>query len=166
MGRRAVALNRENATLEEVERAMNCARTQEDYKRLVVIEYLHRGYERKLVEELTKFAPSTVRKLVSLFNSRGIDGIVTKPRSGRPRKVSKDEFEEHISPLLESPQEHNFSYMTVVKLHGHLTSEMEYEISYRSVLRYVHSAGFSRKVPRRSHPDQDPEQRKEFVERL
>jgi transposase len=166
VARRLKDLNRENATLEELEAAMNCARTQEDYKRLVVIEYLYRGYSRSLVEELTKFAPSTVRKLISLFNSRGIDGIVTKPRPGRPRKMSRSEFDKKVTPLLESPQEHGFSFMTVVKLHGHLTSELEYELSYSSVLRYVHTAGFSLKVPRRSHPDQDQERRKEFVEEL
>lgn len=71
MARRANDLNRENATLEEIERAINCSRTVEDYKRLMVIEYLYREYDRCLVEELTRFAPSTVRKFVSLFNSKG-----------------------------------------------------------------------------------------------
>jgi len=77
---------------------------------------------------------STVRKLVALFNLRGIDGIVTKPRPGRPSKVSQAEFDHNVVPLLESPQEYGFSYMTVVKLHGHLISEMQYEVSYRSGL--------------------------------
>ena len=166
MARRANELNRENATLAEIERAMNCARTQHDYKRLVVIEYLHRGYDRSLVEGLTKLASSTVRKLIALFNSRGIDGVVTKPRPGRSRKLSRAEFAEKVIPILESPQSRGFSFMTVVKLHGHLTSDMNYEVSYRSVLRYVHSAGFSLKVPRKSHPDQDQEQRSKFMQQL
>jgi len=166
VSRKTNELNRENASFEEIETSMNCARTQEDYKRLVVIEYLYRGYARSLVEELTRFAPSTVRKLVALFNLRGIDGVVTKPRPGRPRKVSSSEFEQKAVPLLESPQEHGFPFMTVVKLHGHLTSKMQYEVSYRSVLRYVRSAGFSLKVPQKSHPDQDPEQREKFVQEL
>ena len=41
MGRKENELNRENASLEEIETAMDCARTQEDYKRLVVIDYLY-----------------------------------------------------------------------------------------------------------------------------
>lgn len=165
-GRKNRELNRENATLEEIEKAMGCARTQEDYKRLVVIEYLYRGYDRGLVEELTKFATSTVRKLIALFNARGIDGIVTTPRPGRCRKISNIEFAEKVAPLLESPESHGMSYLTIVKLHGHLLSEMRYEVSYRSVLRYVHAAGFALKVPRTSHPDQDPEKRKQFLEEL
>ncbi len=68
MGRKENELNRENASLEEIETAMDCARTQEDYKRLVVIDYLYRGYARPVVEDLTRFAPSTVRKLIALFN--------------------------------------------------------------------------------------------------
>lgn len=145
---------------------MKCARTLHDYKRLEIVEYLHRGYDRSLVEDLTKAAPSTVRKLVALFNSRGIDGVVTKPRPGRSRKLSQAEFSEKVVPILESPLNHGFSFMTVVKLHGYLTSEMNYEVSYRSVLRYVHSAGFSLKVPRKSHPDQDQEERIKFVQQL
>jgi transposase len=43
---------------------------------------------------------------------------------------------------------------------------MKYEVSYRSVLRYTHTAGFSLKVPRRSHPDQDQEHRAKFIKEL
>ena len=56
--------------------------------------------------------------------------------------------------------------MTVVNLLGHLTRELQYGVSYSSVLHHLHSTGFSLKVPRRAHSDQDQEQRKEFVERL
>lgn len=145
---------------------MNCAPTQEDYKRLVVIDYLYRGYARVLVKDLTRFAPSTVRKMIALFNARGISGIVAKPRPVRLPKMSRDEFEEKAVPLVKSPQEHGFAYMTVVKLHGHLTTEMQYEVSHSAVLCYLHAAGFSPKVLRRSHPHQDQERRYEFVEDL
>lgn len=166
MARPLKGLERENASLSEIEIAMHCARTQDDFKRLQIIWFLHRGYSRSCVEELTKQAASTVRKLVSFFNAKGIDGIVTKPRAGKPRKISKEEFSEKVVPLIESPEENGFSYMSVVKLHGHLTQQMQYEISYRSVLRYVHTAGFSLKVPRTVHPDQDPELRAQFMQTL
>ncbi len=104
MARPLKELNRENATLSEIERAMNCARTQDDFKRLQIIWFLHRKYSRSSVEELTKLATSTVRKLISLFNARGIDGIVTKPRPGRSRKVSKEEFSQKAVPLIELPE--------------------------------------------------------------
>ena len=145
---------------------MKCSRSQEDYKRLIIIDYLYRGYDRQLVEELTNSAPVTVRRLVRLFNERGLDGVITKARNGRPRKISREEFAQKIVPILESPGEHGFAFMTIIKLHGHLTAEMSYEVGYRSVLRYTHSAGFSLKVPRTHHPDQDPEQRAQFVDKL
>jgi len=166
VARPAKELNRENATLTEIEVAMNCARTLDDFKRLQIIWFLHRKYSRSSVADLTKLAASTVRKLISLFNARGIDGIVTKPRPGRSRKVSKEEFSEMAVPLIESPEKNGFSYMSVIRLHGHLTQQMQYEVSYRSVLRYVHAAGFSLKVPRRVNPEQDQELRAQFVQRL
>jgi transposase len=166
VARPANKLNKENATLEEIEIAMNCARTQDDFKRLQIIWFLHRGYARSSLEESLKLATSTVRKLIGLFNAKGIDGIVTKPRPGKPRKVSKEEFSEKGVPLIEAPEKYGFSYMSVVKLHGYLTKEMQYEVSYRSVLRYVHSAGFSLKVPRTMNPGQDPELRSQFMQLL
>jgi len=119
-----------------------------------------------MIMEMNKVAGSTIRRLVSLFNGKGIDGVVTKPRPGRPRKIPRGEFSEKVVPLLESPEKMGFFYMTVVRLHGYLTAEMQYELSYRSVLRYVHDAGFSLKVPGKKHPDQDEEKRAKFIKRL
>lgn len=166
MARPSKKLNRENATLSEIEVAMNCSRTQDDFRRLQIIWFLHRGYSSANVKELIKIAASTVRKLIALFNAKGIDGVVTKPRPGKPRKVSKEVFSENAIPLIESAGESGFSYMSVVKLHGHLTQQMQYEVSYSTVLRYVHDSGFSLKVPRRMNPEQDQELRTRFVELL
>ena len=166
MARRVNKLNRENATLSEIEQAMKCSRTLEDFKRLQTVWYLHRGYSRDSVQELCKLADSTMRKIISQFNFKGIDGVVTKPIPGKPRKVSTEQFVKEAIPLIESPEANGFSYMSVVKLHGHLTEQLNYELSYSTVLRYVHDCDFALKVPRPQHPDQSPELRSQFVKQL
>lgn len=166
MGRNAQDINRENASLEEIENSMKCTRTNEDFIRLQTIWYLYRGYSRMSVCELTKLGVSTLRKWINAFNKRGIDGLVSRPRSGRPRSIAKDEFNSKILPLMESPSAHGFDFMTAVRLHGHLISELKLEVSYSSVVRYLHEAGLCLKVPGKIHPDRNEEARKQFVEEM
>lgn len=161
MGRKATGINRENCTLEEFERPLSCTRSQEDYRRLEAVWFLYRGYERKEIQVLLKLPGRTLRRWVNQFNTRGLDGLVTLPRSGRPRLMSSEEFSERTSALLDSGE-----HISVVKLHGFLKEELACELSYSTVLRYMHGEGYSLKVPRRSHPDQDPDARKKFLEQL
>lgn len=116
--------------------------------------------------EMTQYPASTLRRWVKSFNERGIDGLVTHPCGGRPRKISQEAFTQQFSHILESPSDHGFDFMTVVRLHGHLTEELQHEISYSTVLRYVHDAGFALKVPGRKHPDANDADREVFLERL
>ena len=82
-------------------------------------------------------------------------------RSYRDPKISKQEFSKHFSPLLDSAEP-----MSVVKLHGYLKQDLKYELSYSTVLRYVHRAGYRLKVPGKIHPEQDEEAREVFINKL
>ncbi len=166
MGRDAHEFNLENCTLEELELSMGCTRTNEDFRRLQFISLLYRGYERDVVTEMMKVAESTVRKWIAAFNSRGIDGLVSRPRSGRPRSIPTKEFVSKYLPLIESPESHGFDFMTAVRLHGHLTEELRLEVSYSSVVRYLHEGGFCLKVPGKVHPDRNEEARTIFVDEM
>ena len=166
MGRDAQDINRENSTLEELERSMKCTRTHQDSVRLLAISLLYRGYERKTVCEMMKLGESTIRKWISAFNKRGIDGLVTRPRSGRPRAIAQEVFESEHLKLIESPESHGFDFMTAVRLHGHLTEQLGIAVSYTSVLRNLHAAGFCLKVPGKTHPDRDELARTQFVEEM
>jgi len=166
VGRSAQILNLENATLEEIEKSMRCSRIPEDSLRLKTISLLYRGYAKKLVCEMMNVPASTMRRWISAYNNRGIDGLVTRPRSGRPRKITQEEFDSRFVPLIESPKENGFDFMTAVRLHGHLNETLALEVSYCSVVRYIHKAGYCLKVPGKIHPDRDEEARKSFVEEL
>jgi hypothetical protein len=68
--------------------------------------------------------------------------------------------------LIESPQTHGFDFMTAVRLHGHLTETLRLEVSYCSVVRYLHEAGFCLKVPGKIHPDRNEQARTNFIEEM
>jgi transposase len=157
----AIPINRENCTLEELDRVKLSAQSLKDYSRLEAIWFLYRGYLRKEVEELLKLSSRTLRHWVKQFNERGLDGLVTLARSGRPRMLSKEEFSDSATSLLDSKEA-----FSVVKLHGYLSKDLKYDLSYSTVLRYVHQEGYALKVPRRTHPEQDPEARQRFIAEL
>lgn len=54
------------------------------------------------VAELFSFSDSNIRIWIRRFEKHGIDGLLDKPRSGRPKKVTP-EIEDLISSLAESP---------------------------------------------------------------
>lgn len=56
--------------------------------------------------------------------------------------------------------------MTAVRLHGHLTEVLLVEVSYSSVVRYLHEGGFCLKVPGKIHPDRDELARAVFVQEM
>jgi transposase len=109
---------------------------------------------------------STLRRWINSFNEKGLDGLVSRPRSGRPRAMKREDFQTRVAPLIESPIEHGFNFMTAVRLHGYLNSELKCEFSYSSLVRYIHEAGFSLKVPGKIHPDRDEDERAKFVEEM
>jgi transposase len=156
--RSSVEINSSNCTLEELRVAKICARTQEDFIRLDTIELLLRGYSRREVENIKNMSSRTLRDWVGKFNKRGIDGVVTKARSGRARKLEQEYFQEIAQQQFAS------ECSSVVQLHGYLSVELKKELSYCTCWRYTREAGYSMIVPRKVHPNADPELQKRFVE--
>ena len=72
MSRKQEELNKEMATLSEVESSMKCTPTPEGGIRLQGISFLYKGYSRLDVSNLLNVTPATVGRWVSQFNKLGI----------------------------------------------------------------------------------------------
>ena len=66
---------------------MEAAPNQRRYLRLAAIRALLLGDERQEVWELYGRTDRMVRLWIECFNRAGIDGLTTRSRPGRPRKV-------------------------------------------------------------------------------
>jgi transposase len=170
LGRGTIEPNFENATLEELEVAMKCARSKHSYLRMRTLWTLARGFEKKAVSEILGIDYSTLLDWIHAFNERGIDGLIDRPRSGRPRKMAKDEVRETVLPLLDDPAKAGQEHWTAVKLHGHLKEALCKDLSYQTLLRYMHENGRVLKVPRAMPEPVDRDlwqkQREEFAQEL
>lgn len=167
MGRGQIEANFENATLEEMEVAMKCARNTHSYLRLRTLWTLARGFDKKSVSEILGVDYSTLLDWIHAFNERGIDGLIDRRRTGRPRKIGSEEVKTSVLPLLDDPALAGQEHWTIVKLHGYLKEALSKDLSYQTLLRYMHENGRVLRVPRAMPEPVDKDlwqkQREEFA---
>jgi transposase len=159
-------LNRENATLEEIRVAMECTPCKKAFLRFQAIYYLHKNQDWQLAAELGLVSHRQLLRWVQAFNERGLDGLLSKPKPGRPRALARTTFIEKVLPVVRAPHTVAQTHWTAVKLHGWLKAEFQVQLSYSTVLRYLHAEDFRLKVPRPWPEGGDEVLRQEFCARL
>lgn len=111
-----------------------------------------------------------LQKWIQCFNARGIDGITYRPRSGRPRLLAPEQVDEKILPLVDNPILAGERHWTAVKLCGWLREQEKLELSYSTLVRYLHEKNYARRIPRPvpEPPDRDiwEERRENFAMEL
>jgi transposase len=157
---RLLQINRENATEEELDTARRCAPNSAAAFRIFAIDFLYRGTSVKDVSNQFKVHEKTVRTWLTSFNNRGIDGLLDKRRSGRPRRIPVERFQGEYLPLVLDPDGEHWS---AVKFHGYLTDKCKEQLSYNTVRNYFQENNLSRVKGRPWNEKQDPEKREAFL---
>ena len=158
--------NPENATLEELQVAMEAAPNKRSYIRLAALRSLLLGYSRKDVCLIHARTDRMVRLWIEQFNRGGIDALITRPKPGRPRKVKLERVRDLLVPVLENPAQAGQVHWTGVKVHGYLKEQLALELGYRTTIRWLHELDFHLRVPRPWPERQNEQERKEFLEEL
>jgi transposase len=156
----------ENATEEELRVAMEAAPNKRSYIRLAALRALYLGMDRETVCALYDRSDRMVRLWITLFNRGGLDALVTKPRSGRPRKVKLERLQDLLVPVLEDPAQAKELHWTGVKVHGWLKEKLGLELGYSTTLRYLHELGYNLRVPRPWPERQKEAERAAFLEEI
>ena len=149
---------------------MKCSPCRRSALRMRGIWSLGRGVDRVSVALFCNVHEHTVIEWIKLFNEQGIDGLIEKTRKGAPRKLSREELQAKVLPLIEDPSKAGETHWTIVKLHGYLSKECQTVVSYSSLLRHLHQEGYVQKLPRSMPEAPDPEdwklRREQFKEDL
>ena len=90
MSRQPNMPNAENCSLEELDVAAGATVSLRSHERMMEIKALLVGISH---DQVAKRYDTTKRNLcqwIDRFNTSGIDGLVQKARSGRPRKITPD----------------------------------------------------------------------------
>ena len=145
---------------------MNCTPTKKGFRRLQALHWLYEGKSREIVAEFSGFSERHILRFITAFNLLGIDGLIPGRSSGRPRRLPQEQVRETVVPILEDPTLAGQSHWTIVKLHGWIKEQLQMQLGYSTVLRYVHEQDYKLKVPRPWPLNQDEELRQAFCEKL
>lgn len=157
--------NAENCSLAELETAMRAARNPRSRERMRAIRALILGQREEDVALIFEISRRTLERWVARFNRWGIDGLIDRPRPGQPRKIDPAHGG-HYRELIENPGLAGEAHWTAVKFHGYLRSELQVQVGYSTVVRWLHEQDFRLKVPQPWPDRQDEALRAAFVERL
>ena len=152
--------------MEDLKVAMEAAPNKRSYVRLAVLRALFMGYERSDVCQLYDRSDRMVRLWINRFNEAGIDGLTTKPRPGRPRKVKLQRVGDLLVPVLEDPAQAGVVHWTGVKLHGYLKEQLQLELGYSTTLRWLHELDYHRRFPRPWPERQNEDDRRQYLKEL
>lgn len=132
---------------------------------MMAIRMLLLGQEPALVAQSCLVTERTLQNWILQFNARGIDGLLDRKRSGRPRKIQSAQSRRYVE-LIQYPAQVNVTHWTARKFHGYLRDELQHQVGYRTVVRWLHDQDFRLKVPQPWPDRQDEELRKAFVDKL
>src|SRR5256884_3104630 len=77
-----------------------------EYRRRLAIERVTEGYSTQEVADFLGVDPSTVRRWLAAFRDRGDAGLLVRPVSGRPSKLTTNQEKIALRWLTESPLHH------------------------------------------------------------
>lgn len=157
--------NAENCSLAELETALKAARSSRSRDRLMAIRTLILGYTHEDVASIFNVWPRTIQRWVSRFNARGIDGLIERRRTGRPRRIGPEQSLIYHE-LIEHPEKAEQTHWTARKFHGYLREALKEEVGYSTLVRWLHDNGFRLKIPQPWPDRQDEQKRGAFVEQI
>ncbi len=125
-------------------------------ERLLMIIWLEKGKTSYEIGDLLGCPQSKVMYWKDRFKKQGMDGLRTRPRSGKPPKVLKDDMN-RIRRKLESGASWQTKWVSDL-----IYQETGIVYSERHVVRLLHAWGFEKIRPRKEHIQADEKERKDF----
>ena len=164
MARTFLKPNPENASVYELREASRVG-TFETATRCTAIQFLILGSSREQVCKALLISVRSLQNWIKAFNERGIDGLITRKRTGRPRKINGKKARE-LAVLIDKPEKADRTFWTAKAFHGYIRKEYKIDCSYETVVRFFHQEGFALKVPQPWPDRQDEQKRKAYREEL
>jgi putative transposase len=144
--------------VEELQTAYKRERDPYVRERLLIVTWLKKGMTTYEAAELLGCPQSKVAYWKGRFEKEGLEGLRTRPRMGKPKKLSKDARKKIERRLEENP--YGWSIREVREL---IREEGNVTYSERHVIRLMHKWGFERIKPRQRHVSADEEEREAFL---
>jgi transposase len=130
-----------------------------EHRRRLAVQRVLEGYSTQEVADFLGVDPSTVRRWVAAFRDHGDQGLVARPVSGRPRKLTPTQEKIALRWLTESPSEHGFEteLWTAPRLGQLIREEFGVRLHPKYLSAWLRDRGFTPQKPQRVPRERDPE---------
>jgi transposase len=129
-----------------------------EYRRHLAVGRVSEGYSAQEVADFLGVDPSTVRRWLAAFRDRGAAGLVAKPVSGRPGKLTSTQEKITLRWLTESPVHHGFEteLWTAARLGELIREEFGVGLNPRYLSAWLRDRGYTPQKPQRVARERDP----------
>lgn len=155
--------NTENCSSEELESYIKRSKDIKEKTRLLSIQMFWNGLNALNISKILCVSDVSIYTWCARFNSKGLEGLLRRERSGRPRLVNTESFASLLN-VFEQPQKVGELHWTAKKFHAYIQDELKIKCSYRSVLNYLNDANYRLKYGRSwpQPPEKNEESREAF----
>lgn len=155
----------DNITLEDLQNQLDRTEGEVPTNRVLAAIGRKQGDTLEKLAERHSVCEKTIRNWLDRFAEQPIQQApYDEDRSGRPTKLTDEEYDEFISDLYDSPTEVGYDRQVWFPLlaYNHLKNKFNVEYSKRHVRRMMSKAGLSWRTARPRHYDADPEEEAEY----
>lgn len=163
-----ITITRTEDSADDLRRAARSSRNVAQARRLLAIALVLEGHSRTAAATAAGMDRQSLRDWVHRFNAEGPSGLVDKPRSGRPPRMTAPQLQA-LDELVDAGP--NLETNGVVRwrradLQGIIADKYGVALCDRSVGRILKARGFRHMSVRPQHPKSDPEAQTLFKEAL
>ena len=153
----AIEIERREATATELRRLACRVASPAQARRMLAIALVLEGADRTTAARSCGMDRQTLRDWVHRYNAEGVAGLVDRPRSGRPPRLSPAQVAELVEVVETGPEiaVDRVVRWRCVDLTGVVADRFEVALSERQVGRILNRQGYTRLKPRPQHPKAD-----------
>lgn len=154
----AVRITREDHTAGELRGLSRRCGCGEQVRRILAIAMVLEGRPRAEAAALNGMDRQTLRDWVHRYNAEGVEGLKTRPRSGRAPRLTSLQRAELLELVLAGPdpEVHGVVRWRCVDLQAEVARRFSVEVHENTIGRWLHELGLTRLQPRPVHPKKDP----------
>ena len=138
------------------------AKDRKTYQRLMILAHTKAGFLRKDVARSLNISTPTVRKWLNIYLESGLQALVDKPRSGRPRYLSNDQIQLVKNHIQKSHFSKNGGRLQGSDILQYIVEQFGVKYSLNGIYVLLHNSGMSWVSSRSKHPMKDQKAQDEF----
>jgi transposase len=133
--------------------------TELERRRRLAVQRVLDGFSTQEVADFLGVDPSSVRRWLTAFRRQGAEGLVARPATGRPPKLTLIQEKIIRRWLRDSPAEHGFDteLWTAPRLSQLIREEFGTHLNPRHLSAWLRERGYSPQKPERVPRERDPQ---------